>query len=378
MKNSFLIVLAALLIALTGCSSDSGNGDGGSSDTDQITDGDTTTPDETPDMTPDETPDTTPDETPDMTPDETPDMSPDETPDMTPDETPDTTPDETPDTTPDETPDTTPDETPDTTPDETPDTTPDADAVTTSGCEAILNCMNDCKDDACAKACYDNGTTTGQTDYDALTKCYQDNNCAGKDLTCIYDNCKTEGEKCNFTIPALYGTAQANANILFILDYTKINDEDYITAHQNALINSAIFTGTYGNGKPFTPQGENVMAYSARVALQGKTPHIVVAQFNETSNPGIQMFFPSDNITAGKLLIPNNAYFFLINDLGNNTDCVLAISYFGEINVTKATNTTAVDGGALAFTIANTNIYHTTDTPEGDISADMGGVCPKE
>ncbi len=60
------------------------------------------------------------------------------------------------------------------------------------------------------------------------------------------------------------------------------------------------------------------------------------------------------------------------------SQCLLAMAFDGNFTVITAENTTAAEGGKLAFDAKDINVYYPTETPAGDISKQLGTVCPKE
>jgi len=72
-------------------------------------------------------------------------------------------------------------------------------------CTSIYNCMVDCGDDGtCQQNCYDNGSATGQSKFEAMLECWNDKCKAAADdefEDCIYGNCAKETKDCGFTVP---------------------------------------------------------------------------------------------------------------------------------------------------------------------------------
>ncbi|MGM0574380.1 MAG: hypothetical protein ACQEXJ_01420 [Myxococcota bacterium] len=69
---------------------------------------------------------------------------------------------------------------------------------TTTGldCPGILECVNGCSDEACAQACVEDGSSTGQSEFLALNQCFADNGC--EDSLCAAENCAYQNAECNF------------------------------------------------------------------------------------------------------------------------------------------------------------------------------------
>ncbi|MBO4698584.1 hypothetical protein J5690_03105 [bacterium] len=72
-------------------------------------------------------------------------------------------------------------------------------------CTSIYNCMVDCgQDGTCQQNCYDNGSATGQSKFEAMLNCWNDKceDAADDEFeNCIYSNCAKETKDCGFTVP---------------------------------------------------------------------------------------------------------------------------------------------------------------------------------
>ncbi len=110
------------------------------------------------------------------------------------------------------------------------------------------------------------------------------------------------------------------------------------------------------------------------------------ASYNTVMYPEGRMSFYTDSLVAGTLPIsvpgpnqPNGVVIYLVTVTANDT-CVHAIAHGGMVTITEAVNTTAADGGQLSFEAANVQLYHPTDTPAGDLTAELAAgnlsVCP--
>ncbi|MBI5543271.1 MAG: hypothetical protein HY901_05245 [Deltaproteobacteria bacterium] len=172
----------------------------------------------------------------------------------------------------------------------------------------------------------------------------------------------------------------------YLLDFAQLNDQAYQQAHQNGFIQGAAFTGTYtSTGKAIPPAGSSTIALGAHGA--GQNPFVGVIQQSVSGqtvvNPIVQMQFYSDTITPGAnpigLTESDKAMLFIMDSQGSSS-CIAAIGV-GSINVGAAGNTTA-EGGSISFTGSNVLLYHPTNTPYGDISAQITAqgetVCPKQ
>ncbi len=278
--------------------------------------------------------------------------------------------------------------------------TPDTDTVASGKtCSEINTCMGDCADQACVDACFAAGTTEAQAQYNALMTCVE-GNCAtecgsgGSNEacnTCAGEKCPDEMDAC-FTVNVTpYGTMNApNANIPYIYD----GDGDVnaqLQANQSGAVMNGVFTGTYGPSKPLPPNGgQQTFALAIHYAADGANPAALqVQQLTQTStalvNPIILFQFTTDAVTPGQYTVDltqeATALSYLINVDANNNQCMLAFVSGSTVNVTASTNTTAPSGGSITFNATNLKLYHPTETPFGDISADLGQqitICVKE
>jgi hypothetical protein len=171
----------------------------------------------------------------------------------------------------------------------------------------------------------------------------------------------------------------------FILDGSKLTDQTYLQGHQNAFQPTPAFTGTYTSaGSPIPPTGATqTVAIASHIA---NPPSVGVIQQSGSGqtivNPIVQMMFASDVVASGPVAVgleqTSGAQLFVMDSTGAQSGCIAAIG-IGEIQVTNAVNTNAVEGGQLALQGANIALYHPTDTPYGNIEADLSAqmpVCP--
>lgn len=240
--------------------------------------------------------------------------------------------------------------------------------------------------DGGAKDC----TELNATKYEGgVAACASD--CKSYDVANCVEKAGGDNATTDSTNTGAYGTLAGSGNFGFIFDGAKLNDSAYQQANQQKGFQmSAAFAGNYGTGKtiPPTPAPQYVFSLAVHEIASGSNPAaILVMQQCQTGqnvvNPIVQAIFPSDNITPGQVtvgLTQGNAQLYVLNSTGSSSSCMLAIAFEGTINVTAATNTTALDGGTLAMTSSGIKIYYPKETPEGDISGQLGSttVCPKE
>jgi len=195
-------------------------------------------------------------------------------------------------------------------------------------------------------------------------------------------------------VTTMYGTLNANFTTNFIFDYDQLSNSAYVQAHISGAMQTAAFTGTYSTGKTVPGStATTTVAYAAHIPAEGTAPAAVMVyqdscvdpQCNTGADPQVRLLFANDTITTGALpvdLTVATSPMLLLMNFPGSTGCVLAIGHGGSISVTTATNTSAADGGSLAFTGAALPIYHPTGTPLGDISGELTGygltICPKE
>ena len=68
------------------------------------------------------------------------------------------------------------------------------------GCGSILQCMQTCRDQACANNCFQNGSMAGQQIYNTFQQCLQMNGCVAPtgmvDQMCLQRNCINQLNAC--------------------------------------------------------------------------------------------------------------------------------------------------------------------------------------
>ncbi len=184
----------------------------------------------------------------------------------------------------------------------------------------------------------------------------------------------------------IYGTVAVNATFNYIYDGTA-DIQSQIQAHPQGVVMGSVFTGTYSSSnKPIPPTaaGATTLSIAVHRPASGSDPAMVVAVTRVWTgsgvvNPVTNLAFRTDTITPGVYSMDareNDGLVALTNDLGNNTSCLLALSFGGSVTVTSAVNTDQPSGGSIAFNGSDILLYHPTETPVGDISD--AGTCPKE
>lgn len=205
------------------------------------------------------------------------------------------------------------------------------------------------------------------------------------------DNCfGWDTDTCVGSSSGAYGTLQIKGDFPYILDYEKVNnDPNYLGSYPNGVLASAVFNGYYGLTSKPVPSKAAQSNYSLAIHYSDTQGNIIaiIQQSGDASqtfvNPMVQMVFASDYIPVGQMKIDpataNNPALYLIN-YTNLDSCILAIAFGGVLNITKSVNTTASEGGQLAFNASNVKIYYPSETPVGDISGQLAGtkICPKE
>ena len=171
----------------------------------------------------------------------------------------------------------------------------------------------------------------------------------------------------------------------FIFDGSKLNDQAYLQGHMDGVQMSAAFTGTYTTaGSPIPPAGATqTIAIATHMANPPSVGIIQQSLSGQTvASPMVQLQFTSDVLASGPVAVgmeqTSGAQLVVLDSTGPQTGCIAAIGV-GDIQVTNAVNTNAVEGGQLALQGANIALYHPTDTPYGNIQADLEAqmpVCP--
>jgi hypothetical protein len=190
-----------------------------------------------------------------------------------------------------------------------------------------------------------------------------------------------------------YGTLNANFSTPFILDGAR-EDTEYFQAHQDGIIMTESFTGTYGTGKNIPNAAVVTVSVGLHFAAEGTSP-AAVGIFQDSyadtagttvANPVVRLFFPSDNVTTGAcpldLYSASGCQLYVVNITSATTACILALGQGGTINVTAATNTAQTDGGTISLNGSALPIWHPTNVEGADISSDLTAqgltVCPIE
>lgn len=191
-----------------------------------------------------------------------------------------------------------------------------------------------------------------------------------------------------------YGRLIISFSTPFILDEDRINDPTYLEQHQDGILESAAFTGSYGAGRSMPPAGADVtVSFAARAPANASYPDRVAV--NQQSSDGADFVNPLanlvlffDDIEVGEYpvdisSVDRSIQLMLYNVLSDgSSSCVLAMGVGGFLQVTEATGTTAVDGGTLAVTASDLPLYYPTETPLGDMTESIqeggGEVCARE
>jgi hypothetical protein len=170
----------------------------------------------------------------------------------------------------------------------------------------------------------------------------------------------------------------------FIFDGSKLSDQAYLQGHMDGVQMSPAFTGTYTTaGSPIPPAGTQTLAVATHMANPPSVGIIQQSLSGQTlASPMVQMMFASDVLASGPVDVgleqTSGAQLFVMDSTGAQSGCIAAIG-IGQVQVTNAVNTNATDGGQLALQGANIALYHPSDTPYGNIQADLEAqmaVCP--
>ena len=171
----------------------------------------------------------------------------------------------------------------------------------------------------------------------------------------------------------------------FIFDGSKLNDQAYLQGHMDGVQMSPAFTGTYTSaGSPIPPSGATqTIAIASHMANPPSVGIIQQSLSGQTvASPMVQLQFMSDVLASGPVAVgmeqTSGAQLIVMDSTGPQTGCIAAIG-IGDIQVTNAVSTNQTEGGQLALQGANIALYHPSDTPYGNIQADLEAqmpVCP--
>jgi len=190
-----------------------------------------------------------------------------------------------------------------------------------------------------------------------------------------------------------YGIINANFTTTFILNGDMLSDSTYLSSHSDAIAMTPAFTGTYSSGRTI-PSASAVMNLALAAHFPAGTYPAMVAVLQQSAadasgttpaNPWVELDFASDNVTPGNYALDimegAGGTLVVLNSLGT-TYCMLAFAVGGSINVSASSNTTATEGGTITLSGSSIPIYHPSNTPYGDITADLTSmgvtVCPIE
>lgn len=194
-------------------------------------------------------------------------------------------------------------------------------------------------------------------------------------------------------VPAnAYGVVNVSFSTAYILDGSRLNDSAYVNSHSDG-ISGATFIGTYSIGFPIPGAYANRNQTLALHISGGSSSIVAVLQQSSEdssgaipANPWIELDFLDDYISTGEYEIDTGSgaevTLSVVNIYPGNDVCFLAIGIGGAITVTRAWNTSAIEGGKLSFSGTGIPLYHPTMTPYGDMTAGIIGagyqICPPE
>ncbi len=215
-------------------------------------------------------------------------------------------------------------------------------------------------------------------------------NCGQCGVICGYES-DCAGGQCGRVLEP-YGTLHLDYDTPFIWDATRMmSDADYFSAHESeGLQTEAFAAGSYGTGGETVaipdPAGGPMLAYTAKHGGGGGPgPYLEVVQqvytddsYTDREGPQVRITFPGDDPGTGALPVEFPGYgeiggvlVEVTEQVASNSQCTRAVGSLSELTVTNAVDTTATDGGELAFEATEIILYHPTDTPWGDLSSDL-------
>ncbi len=150
----------------------------------------------------------------------------------------------------------------------------------------------------------------------------------------------------------------------FILDASRLGEETYIDAHQNAFLTETVFSGTWEGSVSIPPIGSIHQAVVVR-STDGPIGPAIIVQENYFDDSGVNpetpstltLNFPTDEIPAPLMGLPadyqigltqEQIKLFAYEDSDGNGPCIKYVATGGTITVTEAQNTTVIDGGSLS------------------------------
>ncbi|HNS98553.1 MAG TPA: hypothetical protein PKL73_16490 [Polyangiaceae bacterium] len=170
---------------------------------------------------------------------------------------------------------------------------------------------------------------------------------------------------------------QADFHTDFILDFNRLLDDQYVQDHENGVQQGPAFLGVYTTAyAPIPPAGQFTRAFATHALSEGlDVIQQTITDTQKYASPAVAVLFSSPVVTSGPIVLgPTRqapAQLFVM-DVSDNffVFCVAAIG-LGLIEVTHAINTEAADGGELEFNGSNITLYHPSNTPFGDIRAEI-------
>jgi hypothetical protein len=196
----------------------------------------------------------------------------------------------------------------------------------------------------------------------------------------------------------LYGTVDISFSTSFIYDRELLNaGGSYRWDHADrAVQRSGALSAVFHDSTQIPPSGaQETLSYAIHYQNRPGSSRINVQQssfvddtYSNELYPQGRIAFLSDDLTTGDrlpIMLPGSnqddgvlVYFVTV---GLTESCVHAFAYGEWLDITLAANTTADEGGQLAFSATDVPVYHPTATPLGDITqgvADAAGlaVCP--
>jgi len=192
-----------------------------------------------------------------------------------------------------------------------------------------------------------------------------------------------------------YGTVDVSFSSAFIFDFTRRTETGYIQSHSDdgVQVTPTAFSGSYGSSATI-PGADAIMTQSMAFHVPEDTypPFVAVIQqsfsdmIGTITAPTVELDFTSDSFSTGimaiDVVVGAGALLTVFDIPAPGTSCVAAVGMYGAIDVTTAVDTTSTEGGSVAFEGADIPLYHPTDTPRGDISAELEAagleICPIE
>ena len=255
---------------------------------------------------------------------------------------------------------------------------------TALNCGGIYNCMYDCGQDGdCQQACYDKGSSAGQTQVMALLQCLNTCNessatdeefqsCASSQCANEISNCEGlgNGDPADTSYNSPYGSATLNFSTQYI--YVDQNDQS-----QDGFVMSPFVNGSIGNSGSFSLAPADAYAnVSYAMSMNGmvgvvQSPYYVSGQNAVPGTLSVQLVFRASDLAIGSATVgitDADLGQMFVYDEENGQECMHAIA-MGDISINTLENVTVGGAGSALALTGNVTFYSPKNVPGyGDIT----------